>query len=149
MLLDEQNRPVKNTGITLLLDQSGKPVLNSKSRPILIDSEGKPINLESNDLNIPLNSLINPELYYQNPQGQMNNNKLIPKQKPPYYEKINSVPKKSNKKIPKKDDQKSQIKKFLKKMMIMLESQKFMKKNQKIIIIKIWEIIQITIVVKC
>ena len=102
VLLDEQNRPVKNTGITLLLDQSGKPVLNSKSRPILIDSEGKPINLESNDLNIPLNSLINPELYYQNPQGQMNNNKLMPKQKPAYYEKINSVPKKPNKKIKKK-----------------------------------------------
>ena len=30
ILLDNNHRPVKNTGITLLLDKKGKPVLNSK-----------------------------------------------------------------------------------------------------------------------
>ena len=54
-----------------LLDQTGKPVLNSKSKPILIDIEGKPINLEddNNNGNIPnLNSLINPDVLYPNQQ---------------------------------------------------------------------------------
>ena len=51
MFLDENNKPVKNTGLYLLLDQNGKPVLNSKSKPILINSEGKPINLIDDDKN--------------------------------------------------------------------------------------------------
>ena len=33
----------------MLLDQNGKPVPNSKGQPILINSEGKPINLVDND----------------------------------------------------------------------------------------------------
>ena len=51
VFLDENNKPVKNTGLYLLLDQNGKPVLNSKSKPILINSEGKPINLVDSDKN--------------------------------------------------------------------------------------------------
>ena len=41
VFLDENNKPVKNTGYYLLLDQNGKPVLNAKSKPIIINSEGK------------------------------------------------------------------------------------------------------------
>ena len=51
VFLDENNKPVKNTGYYLLLDQNGKPVLNAKSKPIIINSEGKPINLVENDQN--------------------------------------------------------------------------------------------------
>ena len=100
ILLDEYNRPVKNTGISLLLDQTGKPVLNSKSKPILIDLEGRPINLEdnNNNANIPnLNSLINPDILYPSQQDQMPIiNKKQQKKKPetqqPFYQKMNDFP---------------------------------------------------------
>ena len=45
IMLDENNRPVKGTGINILLDQAGKPILNSIGEPILINKDGKPINL--------------------------------------------------------------------------------------------------------
>ena len=116
VLLDEYNRPVKNTGITLLLDQTGKPVLNSKSKPILIDIEGKPINLEDDNNNgiIPnINALLNPDISYPNQQEQMQINnkkpkKKIPQNQQPFYQKINSFPNKKNKK-PKYLDEKKKI----------------------------------------
>jgi len=59
VFLDENNKPVKNSGFYLLLDQNGKPVPNSKGQPILINSEGKPINLVDNDKNVIGNQLLN------------------------------------------------------------------------------------------
>ena len=61
IFLDENNKPIKNTGINLLLDQNGKPVLNSQLKPILINQEGKPINLKDNEKNdnIDNNQFIN------------------------------------------------------------------------------------------
>ena len=102
VLLDENNKPVKNTGITLLLDQTGKPVLNSKLKPILIDAEGKPINLEDNN-NIENNPFLNPDLLYGNEQDLMNkqSQKKYPQQKElqrPIYQKINSQQKEPYKK---------------------------------------------------
>ena len=76
VFLDENNKPVKNTGLYLLLDPNGKPVLNSQSKPILINSQGKPINLIDNDINnIPknnhiINSMMNPNY----PNENINNN---------------------------------------------------------------------------
>ena len=102
VLLDENNKPVKNTGITLLLDQTGKPVLNSKLKPILIDAEGKPINLEDNN-NIENNPFLNPDLLFGNEQDLMNkqSQKKYPQQKElqrPIYQKINSQQKEPYKK---------------------------------------------------
>ena len=45
LFLNQNNKPIKGTGITLLLNQYGKPVLNKKGEPILINKEGKPMNL--------------------------------------------------------------------------------------------------------
>ena len=52
---------MKNTGLYLLLEQNGKPVINSKLKPILISSEGKSINIIYNDKNNDFiyNQLIN------------------------------------------------------------------------------------------
>ena len=72
VFLDENNKPVKNTGLYLLLDQIGKPVLNAKSKPILINSEGKPINLIDNDKN---NDFINNQLI-NSITNNINNNKI-------------------------------------------------------------------------
>ena len=103
VLLDDYNRPVKNTGITLLLDQKGKPVLNSKSTPILIDKDGNPINLDNNnDLNNQNINKSNQGQFYQNPKFQENNNKFPKKKKKEqqiknrFYQKINSIPKNHN-----------------------------------------------------
>ena len=54
ILLDEKNIPVKNTGISLLLDQSGKPLLNSLGAPILLDKNGNPINIDNNPENLKI-----------------------------------------------------------------------------------------------
>ena len=74
IFLDENNKPVKNTGFYLLLDHNGKPVLNSKSKPIFIDSEGKPVNLVDEDKN---NNFINNQLINSmiNPKEKENNMK--------------------------------------------------------------------------
>ena len=52
---------MKNTGLYLLLEQNGKPVINSKLKQILICSEGKSINIIYNDKNNDFiyNQLIN------------------------------------------------------------------------------------------
>ena len=105
VLLDENNRPVKNRGITLLLDQTEKP--NSKAKPILIDIEGKPINLQENNTNNNkspnINTIINPDFINPKiPKEQINNNKKpknkynnnIPHEQLPFYPKMNSLPKK-------------------------------------------------------
>ena len=94
ILLDENNKPVKNTGITLLLDHSGKPVLNSKSKPILIDIDGKPIGLDNdNNFNKYISDKIpshNFNDFLQNKPEQINNKNS---QKPqPFYQKINTNP---------------------------------------------------------
>ena len=47
-MLDDKNRLIKGTGITILQDQSGMAVLNSEGEPILINKEGKPINFIGN-----------------------------------------------------------------------------------------------------
>ena len=47
ILLDENNNPVNDTGISLLLDQSGKPILNALGMPILLGRDGKPINADN------------------------------------------------------------------------------------------------------
>ena len=44
IFLDENNIPVKNPGISVLTDKSGKPILNSLGMPVLIDREGRPVN---------------------------------------------------------------------------------------------------------
>ena len=96
VFLDENNKPVKNTGFYLLLDQNGKPVPNSKGQPILINSEGKPINLVDNDKNVIdnqlLNKMMNPNqkgnnINIINPQNKNENNNIegfikLPKTKP-------------------------------------------------------------------
>ena len=74
VFLDENNKPVKNTGFYLLLDQNGKPVPNSKGQPILINSEGKPINLVDNDKNVIDNQLLNKMM---NPNQKGNNINII------------------------------------------------------------------------
>ena len=110
VILDQYNRPIKNTRITLLLDQSGKPILNSKSKPILIDPEGKPLNLEDNwnSGNIPnINSLMNLDNLIPNQQEQIDNkipkkktlpqNQKIQKQQiQPMYQKLNPPSGKGN-----------------------------------------------------
>ena len=110
VILDQYNRPIKNSRITLLLDQSGKPILNSKSQPILIDPEGKPLNLEDNwnNGNIPnINSLINLDNLIPNQQEQIDNknpkkkalpqNQKIQKQQiHPMYQKLNPLSGKGN-----------------------------------------------------
>ena len=45
IMLDLNNRPIKGTGITVLLDQTGRPVYNSEGEAILINKDGQPINL--------------------------------------------------------------------------------------------------------
>ena len=87
VFLDENNKPVKNTGFYLLLDQNGKPVLNSKSKPILINSEGKPINLIDNDKT-----------------NNFNNNQII-----------NSIANNINNKVPEKNEDEDNNKKLDKK----------------------------------
>ena len=95
VLLDEQNRPVKNTGITLLFDQSGNLVLNSKNDPILVDPDGKPLNLgeKNTDFNFVKdnNNIKDNELFYPpkktehknfiKPQNKNKNNNNIRKNK--------------------------------------------------------------------
>ena len=44
IFLDENNIPVKNPGISVLTDKTGKPVLNALGMPILIDREGNLLN---------------------------------------------------------------------------------------------------------
>ena len=48
ILVDENNIPVKNPGISILTDKSGKPVLNSLGMPVFIDREGNPLNTNGN-----------------------------------------------------------------------------------------------------
>ena len=85
ILLDEKNIPVKNTGISVMLDQSGKPLLNSLGIPILIDIEGKPINIDENNppreisLNkqfLNKNNFIPPKMMIKNDGFSINKNNL-------------------------------------------------------------------------
>ena len=116
ILLDENNKQVKNTGITLLLDQNGKPVLDSQSKPILIDAEGKLINLQNNkkeqnninnnDKSSHQNSFNNSNKFVPNQQEQKinkNSNNYSPKQQP-LYQKIISNPKMNLNKSKQKED---------------------------------------------
>ena len=76
IMLDNNNRPIKGTGISLLLDQKGMPVLNSIGEPILINKEGKPINLIDNKNDD--NNMNNPKVFYPNikqKDNKRNNNK--------------------------------------------------------------------------
>ena len=55
-LLDKKDNPIKDTdtGVSILMDQFGKPILNTIGEPILINKEGRPINLIDNKkINIP------------------------------------------------------------------------------------------------
>ena len=62
IMLDDNNRPVKGTGISLLLDQIGMPILNTIGEPILINKDGKPINLiDKQDKD---NNFDNPKIVY-------------------------------------------------------------------------------------
>ena len=87
IMLDENNKPIKGTGITILLDKSGKPLLNTIGEPILINKEGKPINLIDNKN--PIN------VYYPNNENDnnrgeipnINNIKRIPNKKMNKYDK--------------------------------------------------------------
>ena len=110
VFLDENNKPVKNTGFYLLLDQNGKPVPNSKGQPILINSEGKPINLVDNDKNVIdnqlLNKMMNPNqkgnnINIINPQNKNENNNIegfikLPKTKPKKTDRKNQENKNNN-----------------------------------------------------
>ena len=53
IILDDKNIPVLDSGITVLLDKYGKPILNSSGEPILLDSDGNPINADNNNCNQP------------------------------------------------------------------------------------------------
>ena len=65
---EHENKPIKGKGITILLDQSGMPVLNTIGEPILINKDGKPINLiEKED-----NNMNNLKIYYPNLEKNYN-----------------------------------------------------------------------------
>ena len=57
ILLDKKDNPIKDKGVSILLDQFGKPILNTIGEPIVINKEGRPINLIDNKkTNIPNNN---------------------------------------------------------------------------------------------
>ena len=72
-MLDENNKPIKGTGIKILLDQSGKPLLNTIGEPILINKEGKPINLIDNKNNKNSNKVYYPNNVNNNKRGEVPN----------------------------------------------------------------------------
>ena len=76
IMLDDKNRLIKGTGITILQDQSGMAVLNSEGEPILINKEGKPINFIGNGDNKTKNLKIYYlylKKYYNNIKPNRNN----------------------------------------------------------------------------
>ncbi len=89
IIIDLNNKPIKGTGINVLLDQSGLPVYNYKGEPILIDRDGQPINLdiqeEENDEEEEKNENIpKSEIHYihKNIQNIPNNVEKIEVQQP-------------------------------------------------------------------
>ena len=52
IILDQDNKPIKNKGISVLLSKDGKPILNSLGNPILINENGEAFNSDINRINI-------------------------------------------------------------------------------------------------
>ena len=52
VILDQNNKPIQNKGIFVLLYQDGKPILNKSGKPILIDKDGNPLNNDFNEINV-------------------------------------------------------------------------------------------------
>ena len=74
IILDENNIPVQDTGISVLLNESGKPIFNSLGEPILLDQEGNTLNSDNNIQNQ------NQKISLNNKQF-LNYNKIPPKEK--------------------------------------------------------------------
>ena len=72
------NHPIQDRDISILLDQFGKPILNSIGEPILINEEGRPINLiDSKKTNLP--NIKKKDIFYRNikPNKKKNKNEKI------------------------------------------------------------------------
>ena len=77
ILLDDNNIPVKNTGISLLLNESGKPLFNSLGEPILVDGEGNYLNADNNLNNQNQNQKISYNKQFLNYNKIPTNSKLM------------------------------------------------------------------------